>query len=584
MEAAPDTRGGVRFGPFELDVRARELRTDSRVVRLQDQPFEILRTMLERPGDVVTREELRRRLWPDGTFVDFEHSLNAAVKRLRAALGDDADNPRFVETLPRRGYRFIARLNRAEPSVRAPVPPPHGRTRIAVLPFRDLGTDHESFADGLTEELISKLGGLCRTQVEVVARWSSMVMKGTTLRARDVGEALNAAYLLEGSVRRDGDRVRVVAHLVEAAGETQLWSETYERSLRDVFSVQADVAARIARSLAAELAPGGDTPARCDPVAYQIFLKGRYYWNKKGEEGLDQAIDFYGEALAAAPSYAEAHAAMARARLAQATSYRDVPRRALAEARRLAEHALDLDPRLYEAHIARAEVSRMLDGDWRAAAEGYDLALALNPSFELAYRARAQMLSALGHHAEAIRESERACVLDPLCLTVGASAAWVAYAAREAEASIQFARNTLDMDPGFLPARRVLGAAYLLAGDSDAACRELETSLSAGGRPDMVTCAWLAHARATRGETAAARALVAHAADQREGYVSRYHLAIAHAGLGDVDAAFDALDAAWLDRDPSLATLAVEPRLTALRDDARFDDLLVRLNLPRPGR
>src|SRR6478735_3639033 len=203
MEDTVHGDGPVRFASFELDVRSRELRQGSSCVRLQDQPFEILRLLLERPGDVITRDELQQRLWPDGTFVDFEHSLNAAVKRLRAVLGDDADNPRFVETLPRRGYRFIASLHRAEsavPVATAACP------RLAVLPFSNLSDDssHEYFADGLTEELIAQLGPRCRGRISVIARRSSMVFKGTLQRASEVAEVLRADYLLEGSVRRDG--------------------------------------------------------------------------------------------------------------------------------------------------------------------------------------------------------------------------------------------------------------------------------------------------------------------------------------------------------------------------------------------
>jgi len=257
--------GALRFGAFELDEQARELRTGTTRIRLQDQPFEILRLLLRRPGEIVTREELRRQLWPDGTYVDFEHSLNAAVKRLRAALGDDADNPRFVETLPRRGYRFVAPA--AAPAADTQLTQPRAaRVRLAVLPFSNLGDErHEYFGDGLHEELISQLGGLCRGRIGVLARWSSVVFKGTPLRARDVGEALRADYLLEGSVRHEADRVRVTARLIEAAGETQLWAEVYDRHLTHSLTVQSDVASQIARALAAELVP--DERARTHSAA-----------------------------------------------------------------------------------------------------------------------------------------------------------------------------------------------------------------------------------------------------------------------------------------------------------------------------
>jgi TolB-like protein len=267
MEPSDDTPRSLRFATFELDVRSRELREGARRIRLQDQPFEILRTMLERPGDVVTRDELRRRLWPDGTFVDFEHSLNAAVKRLRAALGDAADNPRFVETMPRRGYRFIAKLDGAAERTDAAAPV-QGRpqVRLVVLPFANLSGDPEQeyFSDGLTEELIAQVGAACRGRIGVIARWSSMAFKGTSHRAREIGKALQASHLIEGTVRCDGDRVRITARLIEAANETHLWSELYDFDLSECrgltsgrlsLSVQSDVASRVAGALAFELVP-----------------------------------------------------------------------------------------------------------------------------------------------------------------------------------------------------------------------------------------------------------------------------------------------------------------------------------------
>lgn len=248
---SPGEIGGdrlVHFESYELDVRSRELRHGAERVRLQAQPFEILVMMLERPGQVVTREELVQRLWPNGTFVDFEHSLNAAVKRLRAALGDNADSPRFVETLPRKGYRFIGAGER-DRSVRG------RRPRVAVLPFTDDGGESTTrdFCDGLTDEMILQLGRLDGLGVDVVARSSSLAFRGGACLAREIGASLRADYLLEGSVRRQGDRARIAAWLVETSGETQLWADAYDRYLTDALSVQADVASRIAGSLAAEI-------------------------------------------------------------------------------------------------------------------------------------------------------------------------------------------------------------------------------------------------------------------------------------------------------------------------------------------
>jgi TolB-like protein len=579
MESLESARP-VRFGTFELDVRLRELRTGSRRIRLQDQPFEILRLMLERPGDVVTREQLRQRLWPDGTYVDFEHSLNAAVKRLRAALGDDAENPRFVETLPRRGYRFIAPLSIAVEAA-APASEPATRLRLAVLPFTNLSEDagQEYFSDGLTEEMIAQLGSIYRGRVGIIARWSSMTFKGTTRRARDIGEALNADYLLEGSVRREGDRVRITARLVETATETHLWSQTYDRTLLDCLGVQSEVAAHIARSLAVELVPDAQ-PQRAaggDPAAYQLYLKGRYYWNKPFDDGLDEAIAFYERAIAQAPSLGLAHAALARARVARAEYYHEVPRAALKDAEASAARALGIDRSLDEALIALGDVRRMHDLDWSGAEQAYTQAIALNPSCETAHRKYAILLSATCRHGEALRESDRACALDPLCLAVATTGAWVRFTAGDYDGAIAECRNAIDMDPALTSARRVLGAAFLLAGREGAALVELE-SAAAIADADPVLLAWLAHAKAATGSHAEARSLVARArALSNERYVSPYHLAIAYAGLDDADAAFAALDDAWLDRDPGLTFVQVEPRFEPLRDDPRYAALLGRV-------
>jgi len=301
MDTSIDAGRLLRFESFELDVRSRELRKGKDRIRLQEQPFEILRMMLERPGDVVTREELAKRLWPEGTFVDFEHSLNAAVKRLRSALGDDADNPRFVETLPRRGYRFIAPLAGNGIARTSPVSPDY-KARLAVLPFTNSSGEagQEYFSEGLTEEMIMQLGRLGRGRIGVIARWSSMAFKGGTRRAREIGESLRADYLLEGSVRREGDRVRITAWLVETSSETHLWTDVYERHLTDCLSVQADVAARIAGSLAIELLPEQPLRPSRDVAAYQSYLKGRYYWNT-GDEGLGQALHYFNQARESDP-------------------------------------------------------------------------------------------------------------------------------------------------------------------------------------------------------------------------------------------------------------------------------------------
>jgi TolB-like protein len=592
MEASAGTESPLRFGSFELDVQSRELRRGAKSVRLQEQPFEILRLMLERPGHVVTREELRQRLWPDGTFVDFEHSLNAAVKRLRAALGDDADNPRFVETLPRRGYRFIAAIDvggteSAEP---APVAAPH--VRLAVLPFSNMSEEvgQEYFTDGLTEEMISQLGQLCRGRVGVIARWSSMMFKKTHLRAREVGQALNADYLLEGSVRREGDRVRITARLIEAAAETHLWGETYERHLTDCLSVQADVAARIAQSLAVELAPY-DTPAPSlgndtSAAAYQEYLKGRLHWNKPDDYrsdgcfvALEQALSSFAQAVKIDAAFAPAHAMIARVHVARGEYYAEEPRHSLELARTSVKRAMDLEPGFAETHLALGDVRRMLEWDWRGAELAYAQASALNPSQENSHRRYSILLASLSRRAEAVREAERACELDPLCLVVGSSGALVQYLVGDYDAAIERCRRTSDLDPQYLPAQRLMAAAYLQAGRPREAIEGL-AAVHAAAPHDPIAIAWLAHAKAVTGDRSGALDRLAHWR-KLEGtrYLSSYHFALAQVGLGETDEAFAALEKATVDGDHALTYLAVEPRFEPLRPDSRYMRLIDLLGL-----
>jgi TolB-like protein/Tfp pilus assembly protein PilF len=577
----------LRFASFELDCRSRELREGARRVRLQDQPFEILCLMLERPGDVVTRDELRQRLWPEGTFVDFEHSLNAAIKRLRAALGDDADHPRFVETVPRRGYRFIAPIERDQIAARAVTPP---LTRLVVLPFSNLSEDssQEYFADGLTEELIAQLGSLCRGRVGIIARWSSMVFKGSVQRAREIGEALRADHLLEGSVRREGHRVRITARLIETSSESELWSKTYERTASDWLEVQAEVAGLVARSLIQELVPNVAQGRRADehPAAYQAFLRGRYHWAKPGDNGLVESLLAFEEATRLAPDFAAAHGGLARVRLGSAEYYHELPRQALTAARESALRALELDPSVSEAVAVLAETRRTLDMDWTGAETGYMKALALNPSNEYALRAYGVMLALRSRFEEAAWHVDRACEIDPLCLMANTLAAWIRYVAGDVDRAIERCRHALDLFPEFGPARRLLAAVYLRAGEPVQARSLLETLVAPGGA-DSIGVAWLAHAKAIGGAHVEARELMARAVGFRtpRRYVPPFHLAIGYVGLEDHDRAFEALKQAWLDRDPALASIAVEPRFDPLRDDARYRDLLVCLNMraARPG-
>jgi TolB-like protein/Tfp pilus assembly protein PilF len=587
MDVDRHTNGAFRFGRFELDLRARELRKDGVRIRLQDQPLELLAMLLERPAEVLTRDELRGRLWPDGTFVDFEHGLNAAVKRLRAALGDHAEHPRFVETLHRRGYRFIGqverldgdRSNRREPISTNATPL---KRRLAVLPFTCLSGDagHEYFTEGLREEMITELGRLCAGRLGVIARTSSTLIQRTATRIRDIGQALRVDFVVEGNVRVEGDRARITVQLIETIGETQLWADSYERHLSDYFQVQSQVATEIVHSLAVELLPvSGGSPqmGTRHVVAHQAYLKGRYHWNRPGDEGLIPAIAFFKQAVALDEQFAFAHSALARA-LVGAVNY-DVlePRAALESARRSAFRALELDPTDSEAHLTLAEVGRVLEWDWNGAEKAYRTALAFNPSNVAVHRLYGLYLAARGRTAEASAAADRAYDLDPLCLVVNTSAALVRFLARDFNPAIERCRDTLDMDDRFAPARRLLAAALVQAGRCDEATPELQTLAHA--HVDPVSLAWLAHDFATLGDRARAESILEHLEGlAEERYVSAYHRALAHVAIGDRDGALGLLTQAFEQRDPSIINLGVEPRFDAIAADPRYRALVEQLN------
>ena len=578
MSRGEDTR--VRFGAFELDVNARELRTGTRRVRLQEQPFVILQMLLERRGQVVTREELRLRLWPAGTFVDFEHSLNAAIKRLRAALGDDADTPRFIETVPRRGYRFVAIEDADEPaSVRSE---PH-RIRIAVLPFTELGEglQHDYFGHAFTDEMISQLGRRCRGRLGVISSHSSMAFRNTAATAYEIGTALRADYLLEGSIRHNGGRVRITARLIETANQTHLWVETHEQAVTDWLSAQTELATRIARSLAMEL--DAEDPAALrgsqDVGAYQAYLKGRYHWHRIADTGHAEALVCFQDAIARDPSFAAAHAGVAIIEAMGATYYREVPRQALERAREAAARALQLDSTIAEAHFAMGEVRRMLLWDTAGARAAYVKAIALNSSFEAARSAYARLLASLGSFAQAIRQAELARELDPRCLTANAITAWVRYVAGDYDAAVDLCRHTLEMDDSHLGARVLLGSSLLAINSPKEAMRVLE---SAAGvvNPQPLAVASLAYARAVLGDTDGAAALIdTLESPSRTRYAPGYYVALAHTALGQTDRAFAALKRACDDRDPGVMNVAVDPRFGPLRSDPRYGELLAYLGL-----
>jgi TolB-like protein/DNA-binding winged helix-turn-helix (wHTH) protein/Tfp pilus assembly protein PilF len=496
-----------RFGVFELDLEERELRKQGRRIKLQEKPFETLALLLEHTGEIVSRDQLRDRLWPADTFVQFDDNLNSAIKRVREALGDSAESPRYVETVPRRGYRFVPPVERvpfervkATPDA-IPNPPParrptrqlalaagltaalllialagllptragrnvSGRPILAVLPFRNLSGDpaQEYLCDGMTELLIAHIGRLNPKSLGVIARSSVMGYKAAPQDVRKIAAELEVAYVLEGSVRSSGGRIAITAQLIEPHGRTHVWSETYDRPAADLFVVQRDVARGIAEALAIRLLPEQEPSlARASTTnteAYDAYLKGLQEWHRGTKESFKAAAGAFERAAALDPNFALAHDGAARAYLSL-TDYRFLPSdEAFRKARQQVEIALGLDPTIPQTIELSAELLDKTDPNATGADEAYRGALELNPSD--AYTQRTYGMYLLGKHRnpEAIGHILEAVRLDPLSPSTLTYAAYTLYRTNDRTRSQEQVKRALTLDPNFPFALYVQGHLY----------------------------------------------------------------------------------------------------------------------------
>lgn len=642
----------IRFGVFEVDLRSSELLKQGRKVKLQEQPFRILALLLEQRGHVVTREELRKRLWSDDTFVDFDHSLNTAVMRLRESLGDSSDNPRFIETLPRHGYRFIAPVEEIaigpeesvglmalggapfadepvswSPSARLPragrVDRVLGWRRalpvaavlaiaaglslyfvdhrtqsggqvsastnpvksVVVLPFENLSGDKDQqyFTDGMTDELIAHLAKV--RSLRVISRTSAMEYKGTHKTLTEIARDLNVDAVVEGTVLRNGNRVRITAELVQVTTDRHLWAETYQGGLGDILKLQSEVASAIVNEIRINLTPEEQqqlaSTRQVSTEGYEDYLKGRYYWNKRSEEGLKKAIEYFQLATQKDP-----HSALAFAGLADCYSIigsaivGTVPSGEVApKARAAAARALELDNSLAEAETSLATVRFNYDWDWTAAGHGFRRSIALNPSYATAYQRYSLYLMALGRTEESLTQMKRARDLDPLSISMNFSLGWRLYMARQYDQAIEQLHNTLDLDPNFALPRMVLGQAYEQKGAYPQAIAELEKAVSLShNSPPMLGA--LGHAYALAGRKRdAEQVLQRMIAQARTQYVSPFYVALVYVALKDNNNALTWLEKAYADHSNAVIFLQVDPELDSLRAVSRFQDLLRRMAL-----
>lgn len=585
-DAASRSGRVVLFGVFEADLEAGELRRRGKRLRLQDRPFRILEVLLERPGEVVTRQDLRDRLWSADTFVDFEHGLDAAMNKLRDALGDSAASPRFIETIPRRGYRFLVSPYRAG----SPPSLAEGRKRVAVLPFRNDSGDpaQEQFCDGLTSEMIIRLGRLGRERLAVIACHSVQRYRNGDRSPERVARELDVDYVLDGTLRRASGRVRIGAQLVEVRDRTILWANSYDGGDADELAIQRQVAVQVAGSLAGELlaaeaGPSTDATQAVTP-SRELRLMGRHWLGKRTPEGFLRALDLFRRASALNPECAATHAAIAEALVLGAEYGVFDPSSALPEARESVLRGLEVDPVVSDGHLILGYIRHRRDWDWTGAEDEYLHARHLNRSCADTLHQYAEFLSHVGRHDEAIAAIRHARRLDPYSLVLGAEEAVLLVAAGRAEEALQLTDRLIETEPGFAVPYDGRARAFLALGRPREALEAAGDAFErSGGTPYMLATYGVAAARCGDQE-ALRRALAGLTDHQRAGYVSSVHFARVHAAQGDADAACERLEEGFVRRDAEMTELCSDPEWTALADAPRYRALVERLAFPKTAR
>ena len=634
MQQAVNSARRLRFGVFEADLGARELTKLGRLLPMQEQPFQLLVMLLKKPGELVTREEMQQSLWPQ-TVVDFDHGLNKAISKIRDALGDSAENPRFIQTVARRGYRFLADVTvvsdgpiEAEaPAVASVAPQADSDPRpmvggswrlaawmtagllaalllfvflfhfsstsrsalprirsLAVLPLANLSGDtaQDYFADGMTDELITQLAHI--SALRVISRSSVMTYKSMHKPVAEIARELDVQAVVEGSVFRSGDRVRLSAQLIRVPADENLWAQSYEGDIRDSLALQSKVAQAIAGQIQATLSREeqlalGKSKA-VNPRAYEAYLKGRYYWNKRTAEGLRKALEYFRQAIEADPSDAAAYSGLADSYALSGDWEYGVlpPQEAFSQAKAAATKALALDDNLSDAHTSLAFALDLYGWDWDAAEKEYQRAIELNPGYATAHHWYAWHLLMRGLNSEGIFELRRAESLDPLSLIISADIADALCIAHLYDESIQQSNKTLEMDPNFAVAHYELGQAFEQKGRHDEAIAEFQKSIELSGRR-AVFDSNLAYVYAVSGRKQAAMEILKNleARDDKNPSADA-NIALIYVGLDDHDEAMIWLNRAYEARfNPSIL---LRPTFDSLRADGRFKDLWHRIGLP----
>lgn len=557
-----------QFGRFRLDADGRLLfRGDERIL-LTPKAVDILVALLERRGAPVGRDELLTTVWSDTTVE--EGTLSSHISLLRKALGRQ-----FIETIPKRGYRFVGAV---EERPREVAPSAAARILLAVLPFENLSGSrkHDSFSDGLTEEMITQLGRLNPRRLGVIARTSSMTYKSTDKTIEQIGRELNVSHILEGSVRRAGGRVRIAAQLIQVSDQTHLWAESYEAGLEDIFALQSRVARAVAGQIQIKLGVE-EAVRRVVPAAYEACLKARFLWNRRTDQDLQTSIRYFQQAIDADPAYASPYVGIADCYLTLMDHGHLSLTKAAAEARPLLAKALELDETLGEAHGSLGHCL-FHEFDWATAEREFLRAIELNPSYYIARHYYSNYLVATSRFEEAISEAEEATRLDPVSPAPQTNLASILWHSRQFDRAVAEAEKALELNRDYARGFEYLGRAREQAGAVDAAIEAFQTSLAI--EEGQGTRASLAYAYTLAGRPGEATKILRQLKETAQtSFVSAYSFALIHLGLGHIDEVFTWLDKAYDERSSALPLLNVNPRFASLHGDARFERLIGRLGV-----
>ena len=578
----------ICFGDCELNAPAFQLRRGRLTMKLERLPMQVLLLLIEQNGKVVTREAIADQIWGKCSLVDVENGINTAIRKIRQVLNDDPQKPRFVETIPGAGYRFMARLRPLETSVGDGEIQEHAtngsRIRsLAVLPLDDHSADSrgEYFADSMTEALITSLAKI--RALRVISRTSVMRYRGGCQPLPEIAHELNVDAVIEGSVMRDGKNVRITIQLINAITDEHIFAESYERNFSDILTLQADLAKEVAERVKVILTPEDCSRLRIgssvDPEVHELYLKARYFWNKRTEEGVAKALHHYRKAIDVDPLYALGYAGIADCYNIVGYYNALAPTEAYPKARAAALKALEIDGNVAEAHAALGVVKRDFEWDWTGAESKFQRSIELNPGYVEAYHWRSTLACMLGRCEESIREKEMALRMDPLSVVIRTDVARMCYYSHDYERSLANYRAALEIDPEFGTAHLGIALVHEQQGLLDASVSELEGCVRRS--PNST----LALARLGRGYALAKRLEKAQEITERLGamsshrYVSAYDISLIKSALQDRDEAFTYLEKAYEERSISLGYLGIEPQADELRSDSRFNCLLDKLGL-----